>query len=58
MPGGTYDFAGERPLDSRDHRVPSTRTDPFTAEGVSKTDGKVDYTFCRTVSKDGKMERP
>jgi hypothetical protein len=29
-------------------------TDPFTVEGVSKTDGKVNYTFRRIVSPDRK----
>ena len=36
------------------HTVAFTKTDPFTVEGVSKTDGKVDFTFRRVVSKDGK----
>jgi hypothetical protein len=31
-----------------------THKDPFTVEGVSKTDGKVDYTFKRVVSQDRK----
>jgi hypothetical protein len=32
--------------------VAFTHRDPFTIEGVSKTDGKVDYTFKRMVSQD------
>jgi hypothetical protein len=39
---------------SKGHTVAFTKTDPFTVEGVSKTDGKVDYTFRRIVSPDRK----
>jgi hypothetical protein len=34
--------------------VAFTHRDPLTVEGVSKTDGKVDYTFKRMVSPDRK----
>jgi len=48
--------------DGKDYPVPTsptrtvafTKTDNFTVEGVSKSAGKVDYTFRRTVSPDGK----
>jgi hypothetical protein len=39
---------------SKGHTVAFTKTDPFTVEGVSKSDGKVDYTFRRMVSSDRK----
>ena len=48
--------------DGRDYPVPTRkgatvafqRTGPFRVEGVSKADGKVEYTFKRTVSQDGR----
>jgi hypothetical protein len=48
--------------DGKDYPVRSTRgvtvafrhTDPFTVEGVSKTDGKINSTFRRIVSQDRK----
>jgi hypothetical protein len=48
--------------DGKDYPVPTSKgvtiafhhTDPLTVEGVSKTDGKVNYTFRRMVSQDRK----
>ena len=51
--------------DGQDYPVPTTkgmtvaftRADPYTVQGVSKKDGRVQYTFRRLVSPDGKTLR-
>ena len=49
-----YDGEDYPVLTSKGSTVEFTRQDTYTVEGMSNTNGKVDYTFKRMVSKDSK----
>lgn len=51
---GKYDGRDYPVRHQKGKTVEFTRPDPYTVEGMTKTDGKTDYTFRRYVSKDGK----